>query len=176
MKAWPIICAGIFLGITLLNPKTRLVRVVKEQFNIYKNDRTGKIYWLDILCFIVVPMVLAIIISHNLPFSEIVAHAGTIITVFSLIATLPLSFLALLIDKILQSKKEQEVAKETFVSITLDILYSMIVIGIIIVSAYCDVSEPVQKIIVAIIAFLVVKIALNILMILKRVFSIWEAQ
>lgn len=174
MKTWPIVCVCIFLGITLLNPKTRLLRVIKEQFNIYRNDRTGKIYWLDIFCFIIVPVVLAIIISLNLPLSEIVAHAGTIITVFSLIATLPLSFLALLIDKILQSKKEQEVAKETFVSITLDILYSMIVIGIIIVSAYCNVPELVQKIIVGIVAFLVIKIALNILMILKRVFSIWE--
>lgn len=176
MKAWPIVCACIFLGITLLNPKTRLVKVVKEQFNIYKNDRTGKIYWLDITCFIVIPVALAVIVSLNFPLSEIVTHAGTIITVFSLIVTLPLSFLALLIDKILQSKKEQEVAKETFVSITLDILYSMVVIGIIIVSAYCDMPEFVQKLIVGIIAFLVIKIALNILMILKRVFSIWEQQ
>lgn len=104
----------------------------------------------------------------------VISYAGTIITVFSLIATLPLSFLALLIDKILKGTKEEEVSKETFVSITLDILYSMIVIGIIIVAAYCEIPAFVQKIIVGIIAFLVIKIALNILMILKRVFAIWE--
>ena len=116
----------------------------------------------------------ALLIATNLPLAEIVEHAGTIITVFSLIATLPLSFLALLIDKILKGTKEEEVSKETFVSITLDILYSMIVIGIIIVAAYCEIPAFVQKIIVGIIAFLVIKIALNILMILKRVFAIWE--
>ena len=174
MKVWTIVCACVFLIATLLNPKTRLIRVLKRQFQIYKSDKTGKYYWLDIFCFIIMPLVLSIFISLNLPLSEIVNHAGTIITVFSLIATLPLSFLALFIDKILQSEKEQEVAKETFVSITLDILYSMIVIGIIIVAALSDVPDIAQKIIVGIVAFLVVKIALNILMILKRVFSIWE--
>lgn len=174
MKAWPLICACVFLIVTLLNKKTRLFRVIIEQFRIYKNDRNGKYYWLDILCFVCMPLGLAVLISLNLPLYEIVGYAGTIITLFSLIATLPLSFLALLIDKILQSKKEQEVAKETFVSITLDILYSMTVIGIVIVASFCDMPEIVQKIIVGIIAFLVIKIALNILMILKRVFFIWE--
>ena len=161
MRLWPIVCACLFFAVALINPKTRLIRVIKEQFNVYRDDRTGKIYWLDI-------------IAANLPLVEIVEHAGTIITVFSLIATLPLSFLALLIDKILKGTKAEEVSKETFVSITLDILYSMIVIGVIVVAAHCEIPVFVQKIIVGIIAFLVVKIALNILMILKRVFSIWE--
>ena len=174
MKAWPVVCACIFLIVTIINPKTRLIRVLREQFRIYKNDRNGKLYWIDIVCFICMPLGLAVLISVNLPLREIIEHAGTIITVFSLIATLPLSFLALLIDKILQSKKEQEVAKETFVSITLDILYSMTVIGIIIVASLCNVPEGMQKAIVGVVAFLVIKIAMNILMILKRVFSIWE--
>ena len=174
MRLWPIVCACLFLAVALTNPKTRLIRVIKEQFNVYKDDRTGKIYWLDIATFIIFPIALSFVIATNLPLDEIVKHAGTIITVFSLIATLPLSFLALLIDKILKGTKEEEVSKETFVSITLDILYSMIVIGMIIVAAYCEIPAFAQRIIVGIIAFLVVKIALNILMILKRVFSIWE--
>ena len=174
MRLWSIVCACLFLAVALINPKTRLIRVIKEQFNVYRDDRTGKIYWLDIATFIVFPIALSFIIATNLPLAEIVKHAGTIITVFSLIATLPLSFLALLIDKILKGTKEEEVSKETFVSITLDILYSMIVIGIIIVAAYCEIPAFVQKIIVGIIAFLVIKIALNILMILKHVFAIWE--
>ena len=174
MRLWSIVCACLFLAVALINPKTRLIRVLKEQFNVYRDDRTGKIYWLDIATLIVFPIVISFIIATNLPLAEIVKHAGTIITVFSLIATLPLSFLALLIDKILKGTKEEEVSKETFVSITLGILYSMLVIGIIIVAAYCEIPTLAQRIIVGIIAFLVVKIALNILMILKRVFSIWE--
>lgn len=174
MKAWPLICSCLFLFIALVNPKTRLLRVIVEQIKIYKNDRTGKFYWLDFLTFIFVPIIVAAIIAINLPLSLIVQQAGTIITVFSLIATLPLSFLALFIDKILQTQKEQEVAREAFVSITIDILYSILVIGIIVVAAFLEADLWLEQIIVGIIAFLVIKIALNILMILKRVFAIWE--
>lgn len=174
MNAWPLICSCLFLLIAIINPKTRLLRVVVEQIKIYKDDRTGKYYWLDFVTFIIAPIVIAIIIALNLPLSEIVQQAGTIITVFSLIATLPLSFLALFIDKILQTKKEQDVAKEAFVSITIDILYSILVIGIVIVAAFLEVSLLFEQIIVGVIAFLVIKIALNLLMIFKRVFAIWE--
>lgn len=174
MNAWPLICSCLFLLIAIINPKTRLLRVIVEQIKIYKDDRTGKYYWLDFLTFIIAPIVIAIIIALNLPLSEIVQQAGTIITVFSLIATLPLSFLALFIDKILQTKKEQDVAKEAFVSITIDILYSILVIGIVIVAAFLEVSLLFEQIIVGVIAFLVIKIALNLLMIFKRVFAIWE--
>ena len=176
MKAWPIICSCLFLVIVLLNPKTRLLRVILEQIKIYKNDRTGKYYWLDFLTFILAPIGISFIVAVNLPISQIIKHAGTIITVFSLIATLPLSFLALFIDKILQSEKEKEVAKEAFVSITIDIIYSMLVIAIVIVAAFVDVSLLIEKCVVGTISFFVIKIALNILMILKRVFAIWDNQ
>lgn len=173
MKTWPIICSCLFFIIVLLNPKTRLLQVILEQIKIYKNDRTGKYYWLDFLTFILAPMGISLIVALNLPLSLIVNHAGTIITVFSLIATLPLSFLALFIDKILESRKEKEVAKETFVSITIDIICSMFVIAIVIVAAFIEVPLIIERGIVAVIGFLVIKIALNILMILKRVFVIY---
>ncbi len=178
MKEWPLVCAGIFLFIALFNRKTRLVHVLKEQFEIYKDDRNNKRDCRAIFSFIIAPIGLSIYISHNLDLSQITSHTDTIITTFSLIATIPLSFLALLIDKITDKnkKEEKEVAQETFVSITLDIIYSMFVIGIVIVAALSDISGIWEKIIVAIIAFLVIKIALNILMILKRVFAIWEIQ
>ena len=174
MKEWPIICSFIFLIIALINPKTRLLRIIKEQVQIYKNDKTNQYYWLDLLTFIIFPAVVATIIAQNLPLSKIISHAETIITVLSLIATLPLSFLALFIDKIIRTPKEKEVAKEAFVSITIDILYSMLVIGFVIVAAFIEVSEIWQEIVVGIISFFVIKIALNILMVLKRIFSIWE--
>ncbi len=174
MKNWPILCTVIFIIIVFVNPKTRVLRIVLEQVKIYKNDKTDKYYWLDICTFIIVPIILATIVSLNISLATIVSNAGTIITVFSLIATLPLSFLALLIDKILRTQKEKEVAREAFVSITIDILYSMIIIGLIIGSAFIEVLVWIEQVIVGIIAFLVLKIALNILMILKRVFSIWK--
>ena len=174
MKNWPIVCAIIFGVIVFVNPKTRILHMIVEQIKIYKNDKTGRYYWLDLCTFIVVPIIIAVIVSLNLSLDTIVSNAGTIITIFSLIATLPLSFLALLIDKILRTQKEKEVARESFVSITIDIIYSMVIIGMIIGSAFIEVPIWVERIIVGIISFLVLKIALNILMILKRVFSIWE--
>lgn len=31
MKIWTIVCAAIFLIVTLINPKVRLIRILKEQ-------------------------------------------------------------------------------------------------------------------------------------------------
>lgn len=164
----------LFLSTILINRKTRLLHVVKEQFNIYKNDRNSNYYWLDILTFIIVPIVIATIAGNELPYDKIANHAGTIITVFSLVATLPLSFLALLIDKVLEYQKEKEVAKETFVSITTDILYSLVIIFLVILIAIADLKNAFAKIIVGMVVFFVIKVVLNILMILKRVFAIFE--
>lgn len=178
MKQWPIICSGVFLLIALINPKTRILKIVLEQIKIYKDDRkkTSKCYWFDILTFLIVPACLAVFIAEHLPLFQITSHAGTIITVFSLIATLPLSFLALFIDKILQSEKEKDVAKEAFVSITIDIVYSMIVIAIVIIASFIKTTSTGEIVVVSVISFFVIKIALNILMIIKRVFSIWDKQ
>ena len=49
-----------------------------------------------------------------------------------------------------------------------------VVIAIVIVAAFIDVPILVERCIVGTISFLVIKIALNILMILKRVFAIFR--
>lgn len=174
MEKWQIVCAVLFLSVVLINRKTRLLRVVKEQFKIYKNDINDKYYWLDILTFIIVPIAIAVIASKELPYDKIANHAGTIITVFSLVATLPLSFLALLIDKVLEHQKEREVAKETFVSITIDVIYSLIIIALVIMIAITELKNTLAKILVGLVVFFIIKVVLNILMILKRVFAIFE--
>lgn len=174
MEKWQIVCAVLFLSVVLINRKTRLLRVVKGQFKIYKNDINDKYYWLDILTFIIVPIAIAVIASKELPYDKIANHAGTIITVFSLVATLPLSFLALLIDKVLEHQKEKEVAKETFVSITIDVIYSLIIIALVIMIAITEVKNTPAKVLVGLVVFFIIKVVLNILMILKRVFAIFE--
>lgn len=171
MKYWQIICVALFLISILISRKASVLKIIVEQFKIYKDDRNGKYYWLDMLTFIVFPLVIGIVVALNLPLVKIISNADTIITVFSIIVTLPLSFLALLIDRVLKSKKEEEVAKETFVSITVDIVYAMIIIGVVVFAALTPIAELGEKIIVGLIAFLTVKMALNILMILKRIFN-----
>ena len=171
MKYWQIICVALFLVSILISRKVSILRIIAEQFKIYKDDRNGKFYWLDILTFIVFPIAIGVIVALNLPLAKIISNADTIITVFSIIVTLPLSFLALLIDRVLKNKKEKEVAKETFVSITVDIVYAMVIIGVVVFAALTPLSPVFEKIIVGVLAFFTVKMALNILMILKRIFN-----
>lgn len=171
MKYWQIICVALFLVSILISRKVSVLKIIVEQFKIYKDDRNGKFYWLDILTFIVFPIAIGVIVALNLPLSKIISNADTIITVFSIIVTLPLSFLALLIDRVLKSKKAEEVAKETFVSITVDIVYTMVIIGVVVFAALTPLSAACEKIIVGFLAFFTVKMALNILMILKRIFN-----
>ncbi len=171
MKYWQILCVAVFLVSILISRKASVFKIVVEQFKIYKDDRNGKYYWLDIITFLIAPALIGIIAALNLPLSKIINNADTVITVFSLIATLPLSFLAMLIDRILKNKKEEEVAKETFVSITVDIVYAIIIIGTVVFASLTPLADFVKKIIVGLIAFFTVKMVLNILMILKRVFN-----
>ena len=171
MKHWQIVCVIIFIASLLISRKTCILKIILEQFKIYKNDKTKRLYWLDIITFIIAPLVIGVIVALNLPLSKIVYNADTVITVFSLIVTLPLSFLAMLIDRVLKNKKAEEVAKETFVSITIDILYAMIIIGVVIFASLTPLTVFWEQIVVGLIAFFTVKMVLNILMILKRVFN-----
>ena len=120
---------------------------------------------------IVFPIAIGFIVAINLPLAKIISNADTIITVFSIIVTLPLSFLALLTDRVLKNNKAEEVAKETFVSITVDIIYAMLIIGLVVFAALTPLAEIGEKIVVGVLAFFSVKMSLNILMILKRIYN-----
>ena len=173
MKYWQILCVVILMVSIISNRKISVFDIIADQFKIYKNDQNDKYYWLDILNFIVVPIGVGALVAFNLPLSKIIDNADKIITIYSIIATLPLSFLALLVDRILKNRKEEAVAKETFVSITIDIVYSIAVIAIVVFAAITSLPEWAGKIIVGVIAFLTIKIVLNIFMILKRVYKVY---
>ena len=98
MKLWQIICLIGLLLIIVFNPKIQLTRIFVEQFKVYKNDKTHKISMFDILSFLIAPICISILTSVSLPYEKVATSAGTIMTVFSIVATLLLSFLALLVD------------------------------------------------------------------------------
>lgn len=173
MKYWQILCVGILMVSIISNRKIRIFDIIVDQFKIYKDDRNDKYYWLDIVNFIIVPIGVGVLVAFNLPLSKIIDNADKIITIYSIIATLPLSFLALLVDRILKNRKEEAVAKETFVSITIDIVYSIAVIAIVVFAALTPLPSLVGEIIVGVITFLTIKIVLNIFMILKRVYKVY---
>ena len=172
MKLWQIICLIGLLLIIVFNPKIQLTRIFVEQFKVYKNDKTHKISMFDILSFLIAPICISILTSVSLPYEKVATSAGTIMTVFSIVATLLLSFLALLVDKSTTNQKEKEVIDQTFVTISVDIVYSIFVVMLFVLPDFIEFTDITEKIFVGVVAFLIIKILLNVFMILKRVHAI----
>lgn len=172
MKLWQIICLIGLLLIIVFNPKIQLTRIFVEQFKVYKNDKTQKISMFDILSFLIAPICISILTSVSLPYEKVATSAGTIMTVFSIVATLLLSFLALLVDKSTTNQKEKEVIDQTFVTISVDIVYSIFVVMLFVLPDFIEFTDIIEKIFVGVVAFLIIKILLNVFMILKRVHAI----
>ncbi len=172
MKLWQIICLIGLLLIIVFNPKIQLTRIFVEQFKVYKNDKTHKISMFDILSFLIAPICISILTSVSLPYEKVATSARTIMTVFSIVATLLLSFLALLVDKSTTNQKEKEVIDQTFVTISVDIVYSIFVVMLFVLPDFIEFTDIIEKIFVGVVAFLIIKILLNVFMILKRVHAI----
>lgn len=172
MKLWQIICLIGLLLIIVFNPKIQLTRIFVEQFKVYKNDKTHKISMFDILSFLIAPICISILTSVSLPYEKVATSAGTIMTVFSIVATLLLSFLVLLVDKSTTNQKEKEVIDQTFVTISVDIVYSIFVVMLFVLPDFIEFTDIIEKIFVGVVAFLIIKILLNVFMILKRVHAI----
>lgn len=172
MEIWQIICVLVVLVLVVFNPKVQLTKIFVEQFKVYTNDKTRKISPYDIVSFIVAPIVLSVIVALSLPYEEMSNASETIITVFSIVATLLLSFLALLVDKSTTNSKEKEVVKQTFVTITVDIIYSIFVVVLFAIPYFIELNAIFEKIFVGVVSFLIIKILLNVFMILKRVFAV----
>ena len=172
MKLWQIICLIGLLLIIVFNPKIKLTRIFVEQIKVYKNDKTHKISMFDILSFLIAPICISILTSVSLPYEKVATSAGTIMTVFSIVATLLLSFLALLVDKSTTNQKEKEVIDQTFVTISVDIVYSIFVVMLFVLPDFIEFTDIIEKIFVGVVAFLIIKILLNVFMILKRVHAI----
>lgn len=153
MKLWQIICLIGLLLIIVFNPKIQLTRIFVEQFKVYKNDKTHKISMFDILSFLIAPICISILTSVSLPYEKVATSAGTIMTVFSIVATLLLSFLALLVDKSTTNQKEKEVIDQTFVTISVDIVYSIFVVMLFVLPDFIEFTDIIEKIFVGVVAF-----------------------
>ena len=162
MELWQIICLVILLLIIVFNPKIQLARIFVQQFKVYKNDKTHKISLFDILSFLIAPICIAILVTFSLPYEKVATSAGTIMTVFSIVATLLLSFLALLVDKSTTNQKEKEVIDQTFVTISVDIVYSIFVVLLFVLPDFIEFTDVIEKIFVGVVAFLIIKILLNV--------------
>lgn len=172
MKIWQLGIIIFLILIALLNPKLQFKKIFQTQFQVYKNDKNGKIFWFDIVTFFIIPIFISIFSAVYLPIPTISKYSDTAITIFSLIATVLLSFVAILVDKKFKKEKENELLNETIVTIITNIIHSISIVVLVVLPKIVLLSEILKKVILGIIVFLIIKIAFGMFMILKRVYVI----
>lgn len=169
---------GIFVGILLFvmlfgNTKVRLTKIICEQIQVFENDKTKKFSFWDFFCFIIFPIVVAVVIVLKLKLIISVDLAELFTTVFSIIFTVLFGFAAILVAKI-DSKKELEkkVAEETFVSIITSTTLSLIagVLSIVLTQVNNTTMKEIISIIVLSASFMIVML---LLLITKRTFLLY---
>ena len=135
MKISLFVIIGALAILALFNNKLNVFKIIKKQFIVYKNDRTKKASINDIFTFFIVPLLIAIATSFLIEIDVFAKASELLITIFSIMATILFSFLALLMDKKYnkesddeteEKKKFKQVSTETYISITMTIIYSLV--------------------------------------------------
>ncbi len=123
---WYIIATILAVAMLLFNSKTRIIKVIAEQFKVFCNAKTKKPSLWDIMCFVVFPIIISVIIIFGAKI-QIPTNLGELFaTIFSLIFTILFGFAALIIGKIETGNKiEKQIIEETFVSIISSTLLSL---------------------------------------------------
>jgi hypothetical protein len=171
---WLIIAFVIVLFMLFGNKKVRIFSVLVEQLQVFKNAKTDKFSFWDFMCFIIMPVGLAVVIVYGV---EVVVDdelAGILTTVFSLVFTVLFGFAAILVGKI-DSKNpiEKQVVEETFVSIISATLLSLIsvILSIIVITINSTTTLPIFSLFIFSISFITVML---LLLIIKRTFIVYS--
>lgn len=164
-----ILCCAFF---AMFNKKISLFKIFAAQVKVYKNDKTQKYSIVDIITFIVVPIIIGAVLGYTLPISSVSRYSNTVITIFTLIATVLLTFVTIIYDKDYNNSKKNEVIKQTIVTIITSVIYSMIIVALVVIPKIISLPQFAKMIILAIICTLIVKVAFAFMMILKRIFVI----
>ena len=99
-KAVLVIATTVIILLMLFgNSKVRVFSVLVNQIKVFKNAKTEKLSWWDIVCFIIMPICLAIILTIG--FRCIIDDdlASVLTTVFAFVFTVLFGFAAILIGK-----------------------------------------------------------------------------
>ena len=172
MKLYFFIAVIILFLISIFNKKLSVFKIIWQQFSIYKNDKTKKKSWYDIFTFFINPAAISILLIFIIDYKFLFGFSELIITVLSVVATILFSFLTLLIEKNKKDENEKivQVSNETYISIIMTIIYSLIAL----ILAICLLLLPDKiwlfQIFNCLIYYFIIKIVFNILMILKRMF------
>ena len=168
---WVIITVIIAL-VMLFNRKIRVTQILAAQLRVFRNAKTRKTSIWDSICFIVMPVIVAIIISFDLGWE---INSGTFTGILALILVLiatALEFMFLARRTESDNKVKKQVMDETFVSILTSNVLSLFtaILSIVVLEVYDSIAK---KILTACIYSAVFMIALLILMILKRIFALF---
>lgn len=167
-----IIITGIIALVMLFgNRKTRVTQILAAQLRVFRNAKTRKTSIWDSICFVVMPVIVAIIISFALGWEiNSDTFTGILALILVLIATaLEFMFLARRTES---DNVKKQVMDETFVSILTSNVLSLFtaILSIVVLEVYDSIAK---KILTACIYSAVLMIAMLILMILKRIFALF---
>lgn len=124
---WAIISALIVFIMFFCNRKVRLGSLIRQQFKVFTNDKSKKISFWDLLCFLLFPIILSAILIFALRINLQDTVAETLTTVFSLIFTILFGFATILMGKSESANRiEKKIIEETFVSIISATVLSLI--------------------------------------------------
>lgn len=167
---WVIITVIIALVMFFGNRKTRVTQILAAQLRVFRNAKTRKTSIWDSICFVVMPVIVAIIISFALGWEiNSDTFTGILALILVLIAT-AFMFLARRTES--DNKVKKQVMDETFVSILTSNVLSLFtaILSIVVLEVYDSIAK---KILTACIYSAVLMIAMLILMILKRIFALF---
>jgi hypothetical protein len=119
----------IFVSMILMlfNKKIRCLSLIKDAFSVFKNNKTKKIYWYDILTFFICPIAISITITIGFNYYFNNDMAEILLNVFSILFTLLFGVTSILTSNIQSSNNTKRfVSKEAFAIASFSMLISML--------------------------------------------------
>ena len=176
----------ILVFICLFNPKIRVFKIISGHFSTFKNDNKECVSPYDYITFLIMPLIAAILITFK--FKIMIEDISVLLTVFSIFAALLFNFLMLIIqakdNAILKEQnpaykfdkdKYMQCINQTYYNVSFANLLSVFIIILLWITSILTCTEGmVYEIIITIIWFSMIMFFLDLIMILKRIFSIYN--
>lgn len=171
----------------IFNRKIHVYDIIKGHFDTYQNDNTGKTSLIDYLSFILLPILISCYITF---ISDIVlSKVDVLLTVFSIFTALLFNFLMLIIqikEKVnsdeedlvnnVDLEKYYKCVDQTYYNVSFAVLLSIIAIVLLWIISILPNEEItlILQITSAVTETVMIMFFFDLLMILKRVFAIYD--
>lgn len=179
VKSW--ICLIIIIVcviLSLFNKKIRCNLLFSEFLKIFKNNRTGKISFFDVICFFIFPLIIAICLVVGFDYSFSKDIANVLLTVFSITFTLlfgVMSILSVTLDS--DDKIKKQISREAFTAVSFSMLSSLISLVLLIIYLVLkdyeivndyDMNVIIFEVMTGTITFLTLNMIMLFFMVIKR--------